>query len=308
MGRIWTATTVLALVALHAGAAPATTQSIAPVARTRADARHPMIQTAIAELTKEIESALRRGEDPPRVQSDYFSAVVAADLQPAAVIAALQRPIGDDPRVTAYVKWQLLSGLTDELDEQTAGELLHVYRTAPPPVPQPGMDKPQRDDLERMIRNARETDADALSERFEQRVGRVERDNAIILSYRDALFAKLPVRYETLAAGFEDVAARLNVGADAAAHARTVCKALPEWAMNAPPDQLKAMARAIGELEKKKGQPYYRRLYWSESNRKLQWSKTQGSLASVSQLDEAREFLEDRIRNPIIPLKLREER
>ncbi len=283
------------------------TTATAPTDRSHGDPRHPAIQAAVAELMKEIESALRRGEDPPRAHSDYFPATVAADLSPAAVVAALRRPIGSDPRVTGYVKLQLLSGLIGELDESTASELLLAYRTAPPPFPQPGVDKQQRDDLERMIRNARESDADALAERFEQMVERVERDNAIILEYRDALFAKLPVSYDVLAAGFEDVAVRMNVGADAASHARNVCKVLPEWAMNAPPDQLMAMERAIGQLEKKKGQPYYRRLYWSQSNRKLQWSKSQGSLASVSQLDEAREFLEDRIRNPIVPLKLKDE-
>jgi hypothetical protein len=159
-----------------------------------------------------------------------------------------------------------------------------------------------------MIRKAKEADVDAMTERFEQMVERVERDNGPILEYRDALFAKLPASRDALAAGFDDVLARLDAGADAAEHARAVCKAVPEWAGGAPADQLKAMARAIAQLERTKGQEHYSRLYWSASNGKLQWSKTRPSLASVKQLEEVREFLEERAKNPTTPLKLKVER
>jgi hypothetical protein len=311
--RVAIAAVILCSAPSFAAAAPATSSTTAPAASGRrgdaSAARNPLVQAAIVELTKEIESALRSGEDPPRAHPDYFPAVTAADLPPAAVVAALRRPIGNDPRVQSYVKWQLLSGLPATLDEKTAGELLQAYRAAPPPFPRPGREKAQRDELERMIRNAREGEAEALSERFEQMVERIERDNAIILKYRDALFGKLPVGYDAIAAGFEDAVARMNVGADAAEHVRNVCKALPEWAnAGAPPDQLKTMLRAVAQLEKKKGPEYYSRLYWSASSGRLLWSKTQASLASVAQLEDAQEFLKRKIKHPDAPLKLKDER
>ena len=280
--------------------APAT-----PAPRTRIDARNPALQAAIAELTKEIESALRSGDRSPRDLSNYF--VGGSDVPPAAVIAVLRRPIANDPRVAAYVKWQLLSALPNQLDEKTSAELLQVYRTAPAPLPRLGMEKQNRDDLERMIRNARENDSERLIEQFEQMDERVERDNAFILKYRDGLFAKLPVSYDAIAAGFDDAAVRLHLGADAADHARALCKAVEGWAPDAPPERLKAVSRALGQLEKKKGQGYYSRLYWSTSGR-MQFTKTQGSLGRVSQLEELQEFVEDRIRNPSTPLKLKDER
>ena len=283
---------------------PATTP-ISPVQRTRADARNPAVLEAIAELTKEIEPALRNGERPPRDQSNYF--LGGSDVPPSAVILALRRPIGSDPRAQAYVKWQLLSALPRDLDEKTVGELLQVYRSAPAPFPRLGMDKQGRDDLERMIRNARESDAERLIEQFEQMDERVERDNLLILRYRDALFAKLPVSYDAIVAGFEDAAARINLGADAGDRARALCKAIEGWAPNASPEQLKAVSRALDQLEKKKGQEYYSRLYWSTSG-KMQFTKTQATLGRVSQLEEIQEFVQDRIRNPNTPLKLKEER
>src|SRR5688500_9336846 len=281
------------------------TTPITPTQRTRADARNPAILEAIVELTKEIEPALRNGERPPRDQSNYF--LGGSDVPPSAVILALRRPLGSDARAQAYVKWQLLSALPRELDEKTSAEILQVYRTAPAPLPRLGMDKQSRDELERMIRNARESDSERLVEQFEQMDERVERDNLLILKYRDALFAKLPVSYDAIVAGFDDAAARINVGADAADHARALCKAVEGWAPNAPPEQLKAVSRALSQLEKKKGQEYYSRLYWSTSG-KMQFTKTQGSLGRVSQLEELQEFVQDRIRNPNTTLKLKDER
>jgi hypothetical protein len=283
---------------------PATTP-ITPVQRTRADARNPAILEAIVELTKEIEPALRNGERPPRDQSNYF--LGGSDIPPSAVILALRRPLGSDVRAQAYVKWQLMSALPRELDEKTSAEILQVYRIAPAPLPRLGMEKQSRDDLERMIRNARENDAERLVEQFEQMDERVERDNLLMLKYRDALFARLPVGYDAIVAGFDDAAARINVGADAADHARALCKAVEGWAPNAPPEQLKSVSRALSQLEKKKGQEYYSRLYWSTSG-KMQFTKTQGSLGRVSQLEELQEFVQDRIRNPSTPLKLKDER
>lgn len=290
-----------------ASAAPAIPATAPSHGRSESTARHPAIQSAIAELTKEIESALRSGADAPRGQSDYFYGQV--NIPPTAVIAALRRPIGSDLRVQSYVKWQLLSALPKELDEKTAGELLAVYRAAPPPLPRPGIEKQHRDELDRMIRGTRENDEEALANRFEQIVERIARDNRYLLAYRDELFAKLPPGYDALAAGLDDAAARMKVGADAAEHTRIVCKLIPQWATaDAPPEQLRAMSRAIAQLERKKGQEYYNRLYWSASYGRMTFSKSRGSLASVSQLEAVQEFLDDRIRNPITPLKLKEER
>ena len=306
---------ILVILSSHLGAA-ATPATSAPTTRAASDrradaaaARHPAVQAAVAELTREIEAALAAGEGSPRVHGDYFPAVLAADLPPAAVTAALRRPISSDPRVAAYVKWQLLSGLPKDVDEKTAAELLQAYRAAPPPLPRPGLEKQHRDELDRMIRGARENDEEALANRFEQIVERIARDNRYLLAYRDELFARLPPGYDALAAGLDDAAARMKVGADAAEHTRIVCKLIPQWATaDAPPEQLRAMSRAIAQLERKKGQEYYNRLYWSASYGRMTFSRSRGSLASVSQLEAVQEFLDDRIRNPTSPLKLKEER
>ncbi|MGB7157773.1 MAG: hypothetical protein WBD40_06885 [Tepidisphaeraceae bacterium] len=306
--------TLMLLPLSASSAAPTTATTTASSAARRAGAADAqrVLQSAITMLSKEIEPALRAGADAPREQSDYFQQHPAADLPAQAVVAALRRSSGGDPRVAAYVKWQLLSGLPSALDPKMAAELLQAYRAAPAPLPRPGMDKDDRDELERLVRNAKEDDEERVTEQFAQRVAAVERDNLYILKYRDALFKRLPPGYDMVAAGFEDAIARINAGADAGEHTRAVCKAASEWAAGtAPPpqvEQMRSMSRAVAQLQKKKGQDFYSKVYFSKSSGKLQWSKSQESLAGIAQIEELREFLDDKIRNLPTPLKLKEER
>ncbi len=288
--------------------APATAPATHPAAPRRTEGKHPAVQAAIAELTKEIEQAVRSGGDEPRTQSDYFKDHPTPDLLPQSILTALRRPIGPDPRAAAYVKWQLLSGLPDELDAKAAADLLQIYRTAPPPFPRPGLDKQERDELDRLARNGKQDEEEGLAERFNQRVETAEKNNRFILQYRSALLAKLPPSYESIGAGFEDSIVRMNAGVDAAEHTREVCKSVPLWAAAAPPDQLRAMSRAVAQLRKKKGPEYYDRIAWSARSRKLEWKKDEASLSSCKQLGEVEETLEDKIKNPSEPLKLKEER
>jgi hypothetical protein len=206
------------------------------------------------------------------------------------------------------VKWQLLSGLPKELDAKTAADLAAVYRTAAPePLPAPGVEKAQRDELERMIRGAREREAEALAERFAQIEERAKRDNQYILAYRDALFAALPPGYDAIAAGFEDAIARMNAGVDPAEHTREVCKILSHWSENAPPEQLKQVLRAVQQLEKKEGPEHYTKVAWHKSYERMNFSKSRESLA-IAQLKEAKDELDQRIKNPTAPLKMKEEK
>src|SRR5687767_10688990 len=83
---------------------PATRRSDGGAARTA-------IQSAISELTKEFQASLRKSASPPRTQSDYFTENPSDDVTPEAVAAVLARSSDGDPRLQAYVKWQLLSAL-----------------------------------------------------------------------------------------------------------------------------------------------------------------------------------------------------
>jgi len=275
--------------------------------RAENHARNAAVVAAIPALTKEVESAMRSGGDAPRSESSYFNDNPSSDLPPQAIIVALRRS-GGDPRVSSYVKWQLLSGLPKELDEETTKDLIQIYRSSPRPIDRPGIDKRTRGELDRIVRNAKEDEKDRLEEQYQQMIDQTAKDNFYLLKYRDGLFAKLPPSFDALAAGFEDAVVRVDSGIDAGEHTRAVLKALPEWANNAPPEQLKQMSRALEQIQKKKGPEYYNKTSWSESTRKMSWTKASESLSGISQFKEAQEFIDDKIKNPTTPLKLKEEK
>ena len=69
------------------------------------------IEAAVTELRREYAAHLRDPDAAPlRLQSTYFLDHPAA-AAPAAegVVAALEKAVANDPRLTAYVRWQLLS-------------------------------------------------------------------------------------------------------------------------------------------------------------------------------------------------------
>jgi hypothetical protein len=283
------------------------------VATRRAEtaARNAALQSAIAELTREIHTSLRAGKEPPREQSDYFASHAASDVPPQALGAMLRRPGvgGDDPRAQAYVKWQLLSALPAQLDEGVGADLVQAYREAPLPNPRPGMDKRSRDELDRLIRNAREDDVERLTEEFEQMASASAKENELVLKYREALFAKLPPSYDAIAAGIQDVAQRIDLGIDPRDHARAVLKAVENWAggtSSPSAEQLREISASLKRLEKKDGQEFYSKLRWSDSTKKASYTKSRESLSGVSsQLKEVQAFLDEKINNPSAPLKLK---
>ena len=296
---------------------PSTSPTSRPAAATRraeTAARNAALQSAIAELTREIHTALRAGKEPPRQQSDYFASNGNADLPPQVVMAALRRPGigGDDPRAQSYVKWQLLSALPTELDDKAAADLVQAYRDAPAPGPRLGMDKQSRDELDRLIRNAREDDVDRLTEEFDKMAVAAAKENELVLKYREALFAKLPPRYDAIGAAFEDIAQRIDLGIDPFDQAKVVLKAVETWAgatTSPTAEQLRDVSAALKRLEKKEGQEFYSKLRWTESTKKVSYSKSHESLSGVSsQLKEVQAFLEEKINNPSAPLKLKKEK
>jgi hypothetical protein len=306
---------------LALGAAGATKPSTSPTSRpasamrrSESAAHGAALQSAIAELTREIHAVLRSGKEPPRQQSDYFESKETSDLPPELVIAALRRPNigGSDPRAQAYVKWQLLSALPAELDDQSVADFVQAYRDAPLPNPRLGMEKRSREELDRLIRNARQDEVDHLAEQFDQMSAALAKGNELVLKYRDALFARLPPRFDVIAAGFEDIAERIDLGTDPADHAKAVLKAVETWAAasDSPPvEQLREVSGALKQLEKREGREFYNKLRWSDSTKKVSYSKSHESLSGVSsQVKDMQVLLDEKINNPSAPLKLKDEK
>src|SRR5687767_866421 len=244
------------------GADPATRPAATRPTTRRSDggAARAAIQAAVAELSKEMGASLRKSASPPRTKSDYFSENPNDDVTPEAVLAAIARPSGDaDARLQAYVKWQLLSALPEKVEEpKHAAALIRAYKTAPEPLPRPGVAPRDRAQLDKLAQGARETDAPKVEEQFEKLLEQSDVGNGPILAYRDELLNRLPPSYETYVAAFGDAVQRLEAGLDVADHLEAVSTGVREWAMSgkAPPQQLTDMLKSVRQLKGKEGPEY----------------------------------------------------
>jgi hypothetical protein len=267
----------------------ASAQSTEPSSRSsRATRRESPLAPAIAELSKEVAEHVRTGDAPKRLASDYFNEHPLPDVTAEQVITAIaQVPRNSDPRVQAYVQWQLLSALPETLDGRSASALLKLYQSAPQPIMRPGLELQEQQRLKRIAAQAGQESESELSTQFTKAVDEVAAKNRFILNNRDELFARLPKTYDTLAAGFDDAMVRLETGADAEEHAEVVVEAVRAWAGEKRNyAELQAMNRLVLKVKNKQGPEYFEQPEWKAQYRRLEWSKRRPSLNYGHQLDE----------------------
>src|SRR5690606_18595721 len=88
------------------------------------------LNKAIEALTREYKQQVAKDGESTRERSNYFENEKPEDVTVDALLAALEAPIkGLDARGNAWVKWQLLSALTEPLeDKQQLKQFVAIYR------------------------------------------------------------------------------------------------------------------------------------------------------------------------------------
>ena len=264
------------------------------------------VRAAVVTLTKEYDQYLRNAAGAAvRETSNYFKDTHDDTVTPDAVIAALQSR-GGDPRTSAYVKWQLLSGLPngDALDPSAAKQLLAAYRNAPAPLPRPGIAQQEQQKLDVYVQGKKESDEADIKAYLDTAVSQVARSNAPILKYRDALYQKLPKTPENFAAAMDDLVQRLKAAAEDKDLLKQLVADVREWATleSRPPHVMIALAHAARKLADTKGPQYYQSPYWHSSN-VFAWRKTRGSVDSASALKDLAVYLEEQAAQPALEIK-----
>jgi hypothetical protein len=276
--------------------APVRAAPPAPNAKALARAEATLIDAAIMDLRKEYAAHLK---DPAtnslRPQSNYFTEH-PVQLSTDSVLDALERPVSDDPRCAAYVKWQLLSGAPEKFEAAFHARALKAYENAPPPPPRFGSTQDDRLKLDALLLKARKDEDAAISAKLEERVRRETEENRPILLYRDALYAKLPEGYDTIVAGFRDAHDRTQAAAGGGSsdeHAARVVKDALAWAQsgNADPNQCAALAELVARLRFVRSPPYYARAAWRYDH--LAWSSKTDAVYSAKKLSDLENVLRE---------------
>ena len=291
---------VVTLVLLATGAARVVAapppKPTTPDAKALAKAEATVIESAITELRKEY-AAHRKDPDTARLRTQCTWFVDhPVQLSPESLLDALERPMGDDPRAVAYVKWQLLSAAPEKFDAALLPRVLSAYEKAPAPPARFGSTQEDRNKLDTLLLKARKEDDAQLSAKVEERVRQETDANKPILAYRDALYAKLPEGYDSIVAGFRDAHERTVAGAGGGSsddHAERVVSDALTWAQSgsADPEQCGKLTELVARLRHVRSPPYYSRAYWRYD--RLAWSTKTDALYSAKKLTDLENVLRE---------------
>jgi hypothetical protein len=264
------------------------------------------LQPAITALVKEYQGAMKKKGEGLREKCDYFSKEKKPEgVTPEVVIATLEKPVGgaSDPRVEAYVKWQLLSAVDAKIPDELVPRAIKLYQKAPQIGRHPGLDRPTLSrTLQRVGINNKDVEVE-FNKEYSEAVGQYRMSIEPILEYRDELFARLPKNFDTLLAGLADVYDRVVHGAPTGEFWKVVSGDIRSWALTGgKPDQIRRLAEGskqlYAEVKADRNKPYSRIMWVKEDKFEgLKWQSEQ-TIQYDKTIDELATWLEERANQP----------
>jgi hypothetical protein len=254
--------------------APTTRQAVRDRADsvTAADPATAAIEKAIKDLAAEYAAFVRDPANPLRRDTDYFRKIPSEHVTPEAVLKAIERPMrGADPRLEAYVKWQLLSAVPGQFDQSLLQRAGRAYLTAPAPMLRPGASDQDKRELTREVANREASEEKQINDDYDRRIQRFDSQHQPILDYRSALYQRLPMSPATLVAGLLDVESRIEVSADYDRLLDSVISSARNWLAEgkATRPQLQALIDAAKRVKDAKRPQFYDRVEFVD--RKFVW-------------------------------------
>jgi hypothetical protein len=261
---------------LWLGPAMAAPTSNAPDSKKAADPKKPSapdpksiaaVNAAVAALVKEAQAGFKDPTIKLREKCDYFVEKPSAEVTPETILMGLERSQNGDPRVDAYVKWQLLSAMTAPFSEELGPRAAMAYRRAPEPFNHPGMDRRALTTALYRVGTSKKDRMEEVNKGFTETVAKTDANNLYILRYRKDLYSRLPVSGDSLMAGLEDTMTRVRHGVAAQDIWEPVSGSIQSWALSADGRQRDAMLQMMtGLLKTIKDNNFkpYVRVIWSD--------------------------------------------
>jgi hypothetical protein len=254
------------------------------------------LETAAEKLRAEYVANLRDPRAMLRQQSSYFIEH-SAQLHPGALVTALERVVDKDPKLTAYVRWQLLSGTPKgALDKDLIPRLAELYRKAPVPAARYGLSGADQRKLDQLLASTKKDEAMRLNDMIDDKIVKDAEANRLIFAYRDALYASLPAGYDRFAGGLRDAFERLGYGWDPKDLMKRIDAEVTQWANSgaAEPKQYAAIAQLVFRLRSERSPRYYVGVGTSRTTKQPYWMTRTDALYEARKLAELQKLLEDK--------------
>lgn len=260
------------------------------------------LDDAVDELRKEFATAAKNPKKPIRAACDYFAQGAPDGVAVESVLSALEQRLDADPRVSAYVRWQLMSALPRAIDPAMTNRVLAIYRQAPKPAPRFGLAEKEQQSLDGMLGAFKKTDDVLLTSRLEAAAKVGVDQNKPILAYRDEWYRRLPKTPPTFAAAFEDAYERQTLAAGAEDFSPLVIVDVQNWLVigGAQPAQCAALAGVVAKLRDKPAPSYYASA--AIRSGKLCWVKKTDSMDPRKKLTHLHQALVEAAQKPPRPV------
>ena len=249
--------------AAPAEAKPAVAKPIAPTPEAMA-----ALAKASAELVKEFTTELKKPEPKLRDKCDYFGATPPAELTQEALIATLEKPQNSDPKIDAYVRWQLLSCYPKPFSPEYIPKAIAAYRKFPEPLDHPGLDRGKLDKAILKMGIGKKDLAEPLTSQVKEAAEKIKTANKWCILLRNDFFLRLPVTPETITAGLDDITMRITHGdiEDAGGLLDHIVKTVQTWEKTATNAQCFSLIQPFTNLKAKSLEPKYQPYVLCEFN------------------------------------------
>jgi hypothetical protein len=253
---------------------PATSRPARPGQKTpESKASDDALKTAILALTKEGQAAFKnKGARPPRSSSDYFSGK-SPGIEPEGLLAVLTRQLSQDPRIDAYIKFQLLSAV-EKFDAAHAKPAINALIAAPALLPLPGVGTKENQIWDRKSMNVKKEDIGKVNEELRTQRDAVDAINAPMIEYRNALKDKITtddaMKAKLLQARVEELSQRAAAGYDTFSMWKDLATAIQTWSATASKKDVSQMVAFLQDYSKRSAPSVYKELRWSSPSARTQ--------------------------------------
>ncbi len=248
----------------------------APTSQPSADAEQRAMANALTALYGEYAAAQQKdAKIELRSDCDYFKKNPDPNVTSAGVLAVLERAGGNDIKLESYVRWQLLSAVAGRFDDSCSTRLLLVYKRTPALLARPGITPSSRAEMVGWTIGHTESEIDGIDNKLADQMAAVNGFNTSIARFRSELLGKMPLRYDCIAIGFDDLTARVGCGMDDWSNKEflhLLDKIVHDWFAAKPPaGQVASLSSYAAKVAHGRGAEYFDKLTWRPEQRQLVW-------------------------------------
>lgn len=230
------------------------------------------VTEGIKAMSEEMEKVIEDPKNGTRhVKCDYFEKSTEA-VDQKVLIDLLGKKQHKDPRVDAYIKWQLLSLRKGMFDADLVDDVLKIYRVAPRPIVRPGADaEPQ---MAQMVQRLKKEEVTQFTALWDEKVATHYNIYQPMLEYRNELYARLPRDFKVVRAGFQDAEERARLGYEIGAFTKQLGADLRTVAASAKPVEIGAMRNLALNYADKGGTKFFKTVKYDDKKKSASWESS----------------------------------